>query len=93
MQADHSYITILSEFPPITKQFSKSIAIKHDVVHYITITGTSCNSKQRRLPPDKLAIAKSEFKIMIELGICRTSSSSWSSTLHLMEKADGAWRL
>jgi len=92
IQKSHPYASILSEFPLITKPFSRSLAVSHDVVHYITTSGTPCSAKPRRLPPDRLEIAKREFKNMVELGICRPSSSSWASPLHLIEKADGGWR-
>ncbi|XP_008178670.1 uncharacterized protein LOC103307937 [Acyrthosiphon pisum] len=92
VQANHPYASILAQFPLITKPFSRTSNINHDVVHYITTNGAPCNSKPRRLPPDRLAIAKSEFKNMVDLGICRPSSSSWSSPLHLVRKADSSWR-
>lgn len=92
VQIDHPYAAILSKFPSITKPFSKSVAINHDVLHYITTNGAPVSSKPRRLPPDRLTIAKSEFKSMIDEGICRPSSSSWSSPLHLVKKTGGGWR-
>jgi hypothetical protein len=91
VQTSNPYANILTDFPAITKPFSKSLAVNHDVLHYITTTGTPCISKSRRLPPDRLAIAKSEFRNMVEIGIFRPSSSSWSSPLHLV-KTDGGWR-
>lgn len=92
VQTSHSYANILTDFPAITKPFSKSLTVNHDVLHYITTTGTPCNSKPRRLPPDRLVIAKSEFRNIVEIGICRPSNSSWSRPLHLVKKADGGWR-
>ncbi|TGZ54618.1 hypothetical protein DBV15_12249, partial [Temnothorax longispinosus] len=49
--------------------------------------------RPRRLPPDKLAAAKAEFKRLVELGICRPSSSPWSSPIHLVRKKNGEWRV
>lgn len=46
----------------------------------------------RRLEPDKLAAAKSEFELMMKAGICRPSSSCWASPLHLVKKPDGSYR-
>ena len=50
------------------------------------------SSRTRRLPPECLAVAKSEFDHMLELGIVRPSSSSWSSALHMVPKKSGDWR-
>jgi cleavage and polyadenylation specificity factor subunit 1 len=44
------------------------------------------------LPPDKLKLAKEEFRKMEEMGIVRRSLSNWSSTLHMVPKAGGSWR-
>ena len=47
---------------------------------------------RRRLPPDRLAAAKTEFEHMMDMGIIRPSSSSWSSPLHMVRKPSGDWR-
>jgi hypothetical protein len=49
-------------------------------------------SKPRRLAPDKLAVAQSEFEFLVKSGIARRSSSPWSSPLHMVPKSDGSWR-
>ena len=49
-------------------------------------------TKARRLPPEKLNIAKSEFKTMLELGIIQRSSSPFSLPLHVAPKPGGGWR-
>lgn len=46
----------------------------------------------RRLEPEKLRAAKAEFIQMLELGIIRTSKSSWASALHLVPKSSENWR-
>ncbi|XP_039970042.1 uncharacterized protein LOC120781945 [Bactrocera tryoni] len=49
-------------------------------------------SRPRRLSPEKLTAARAEFDYLLKLGICRPSSSNWSSPLHMVRKADGTWR-
>jgi cleavage and polyadenylation specificity factor subunit 1 len=89
---DRTYADILAEFPEIlTPTFSSSTA-RHGVEHFIPTTGAPIHSRARRLPPDKLAIAKQEFKHMQDLGIIRRSSSQWSSPLHMVPKKSGSWR-
>lgn len=60
----------------------------------ITLTeGQPVLSKPRRLPPDKLEMAKQEFQYFLEQGICRPSSSPWASPLYMVKKKYCAWRL
>jgi len=42
---------------------------------------------------EKLAIAKREFQKMLDLGIVRSSKSSWASPLHIVPKGKEEWRL
>lgn len=46
----------------------------------------------RRLPPDKKEQAKTEFQNMMDLGICRPSSSAWAIPLHIVSKKNGEIR-
>lgn len=50
------------------------------------------HARARRLPPDKLALAKAEFDRMEAMGIIRRSSSPWASPLHMVPKQSGGWR-
>ena len=84
---------LLSEFPSITQPCGPETPIKHDITHHITTTGPPVSSRTRRLAPERLEIARKEFQHMLELGIIRPSSSSWSSPLHLVpKKTPGDWR-
>ena len=65
---------------------------KHSVEHFITTKGPPVHAHTRRLPPDKLALAKAEFDRMKAMGIIRRSSSPWASPLHIVPKASGDWR-
>ena len=88
----NSYEAILSDFPSLTKPYNKEQPIKHDVTHHIKTTDPPVSSHTRRLSPQRLKIACQEFGHMIQLGIIRSSSSSWSSPLHMLpKKAPGNW--
>ena len=50
------------------------------------------SARPRRLSPEKLKIAHQEFDHMLQDGIVRPSSSSWSSPLHMVPKKNpGDW--
>jgi hypothetical protein len=49
-------------------------------------------AKSRRLNPEKLQIAKAEFKRLESAGIVRRSKSPWASPLHMVPKKDGSWQ-
>ncbi|CAB0015814.1 unnamed protein product [Nesidiocoris tenuis] len=66
--------------------------IQPKVFHHIVTTGPPCFARPRRLAPDKLRVAKDEFEYMLQMGICRPSSSPWASPLHLARKKTGDWR-
>ena len=65
---------------------------KHGVDLFIPTKGPPVHARARRLPPDKLQIAKEEFRKMEEMGIIRRSNSQWSSPLHMVPKSSGDWR-
>ena len=81
--------SLLSAFPSLTKPYSSSIPVKRSVSHHLS---TRVHRRARHLPPDKLADAKAEFQHMLDIGIIRPSSSSWSSPLHMVKKSSGDWR-
>ncbi|UYV82642.1 hypothetical protein LAZ67_22000318 [Cordylochernes scorpioides] len=58
-----------------------------------TIKSIPVHSKARQLDPKRLAIAKQEFKFMLENDIIRPSKSHWASPLHMVAKKDGSFRL
>ncbi|XP_024875525.1 uncharacterized protein LOC112456938 [Temnothorax curvispinosus] len=88
-----NFANILLEFPEITGVSQLIPFGTRDVEHHILTSGLPVTERPRRLPPDKLAAAKAEFKRFVELGICRPSSSPWSSPIHLVRKKNGEWRV
>ena len=84
--------TLLQQFPELTTPNFDSQINKHGVEHHIVTTGRPVHAKPRRLDPAKLAMAKSEFLKMEEMGIIQRSQSPWSSPLHMVPKSDGQWR-
>ena len=91
LSSSNPFHSLLLDFPELTLSFIDT-PIKHDVVHHIVTSGPPVSSRTRQLPPERLTVAKSEFDHMLELGIIRPSSSSWSSALHMVPKKSGDWR-
>lgn len=88
-----TFASILSDYPELTKPNNFELPVRHTVTHHIVTTGPPVFSKPRRLAGDRLATARREFEHMLQLGIIRPSSSSWSSALHMVPKRDpGDWR-
>ncbi len=93
MDSNNPYYSLLSEFPALTQACVADRPIKHDIVHHIETTGPPVSARSRRLAPECLCIAREEFDHMLELGIIRPSSRSWSSALHMVPKrTPGDWR-
>ena len=89
----NEYEAILADFPAVTRPCNNEQPIKHNVTHHITTTGPPVTARTRRLPPERLAIARKEFDHMLALGIVRPSSSNWASPLHMVpKKTPGDWR-
>ena len=64
---------------------------KHGVECHIKTMATHPHST-KVIDADKLETAKKYLKMMCAAGICRRSSSPWSSVLHTVPKKDGTWR-
>lgn len=87
------YGELLRCFSNLTQEPNYELPIKHNIVHRIVTEGQLPFSRSRRLDPEKHRIAKDEFEYMNSLGLCRQSSSSVSSPLHLVPKRDSNdWR-
>ncbi|GBM79585.1 hypothetical protein AVEN_11396-1 [Araneus ventricosus] len=83
---DTIYHKLLKDFPSITKLPNPNQPIKHTTVHHIVTKGPPVAAKPRRLAPDRLKIAKSEFQNMMHLGHLRPSKSNYVSPLHMVPK-------
>lgn len=90
--SDHPFRELLAEFKEVTLPTMIKTAVQHDVTHHIQTKGPPVANKCRRMAPDKVSAAKKEFQVMIDLGICRPSSSCWASPLHCVPKKSGDWR-
>ena len=89
----HENVSALhSEFQDILAPTFSNPPARHRVVHYIPTDGPPIHSRARRLPPEKLAIARDEFSAMEEMGIIWRSTSQWTSPLHMVPKQSGSWR-
>ena len=86
------YQHLLAEFPGLTRPTFSATTTKHGVEHHIETRGPPIYARARRLNPDRLAVARSEFANMERLGIIRHSDSPWASPLHIVPKPDGGWR-
>lgn len=86
------YYHLLKEYIDITKTLPRKVDA-HQIQHHILTRGPPIAERARRLPPEKFKIAKAEFDIMIQEGLCQPSSSPWASPLHMVPKKNGEWRL
>jgi len=92
-QHPNDFHALLSEFPELLQPQCGEQPVKHDITHHIVTTGPPIKARTRRLSPERLKIARQEFEHMLQQGIIRPSSSSWSSPLHMVpKKSPGDWR-
>ena len=92
-QHSAEYDALLAEFPAVTKPCLPPQTVKHNVTHHINTTGPPTYARARRLPPDRLRIARQEFEHMLDQEIIQPSNSQWSSPLHMVpKKTPGDWR-
>ena len=88
----NSFEKLLQKFPDIQTPHFEPQMNKHGVEHYTITESPPTHSRPRRLPADKLSVAKDEFQKLEQAGIVRRSNSPWSSPLHIVPKASGGWR-
>jgi hypothetical protein len=84
---------LLKKFPSILRTGDVMPTPTHGVKHHIqTGSHPPAFTKSRRLDPEKLEIAKAEFKHLESADIVHHSTSPWASPLHMVPKKDGSWR-
>lgn len=83
---------LLMDHPALLRPTFSGSLPAHGIQHYIQTTGPPVHARARRLPPEKLAVARREFDQMEQMGIVRRCNSPWSSPLHVAPKSDGGWR-
>ena len=89
IHAKNEYATLLQEFPSFTESLLQWPTTPRVVFHHIETTGPPVYARPRRLPPDKLLVAKAEFDSLLRDGIVQPSKSCWASPLHMVPKPSG----
>ncbi len=85
--------TLLQQFPSILCTGNVKPTPNYGVEHHIhTGSHPPVFAKSCHLDPEKLQIAKAEFKRLESPGIVCRSKSSWASPLHTVPKKDGSWQ-
>lgn len=92
INSDRFTMQLVKKFPQVFSAPNYMAPIVHSVVHRIDTRGPLPSCTPRRLPPDRLKIAKKEFEEMVRLGICRPSNSECSSALLMVPKPNDQWR-
>ena len=83
------YADLMAQFPQLSKPNFSQHLTAHGVKYYIKTEGPPLHSRARRLAPDRLLVAKEEFRKMEDMGIIRRSNSPWASPLHMVQKQSG----
>ena len=89
------YAEILKSFPNLVAPSNILFLppVTNNIRHHLLTKGPPTSYRPRRLSPAQLKIAKEEFRLMMQLGICRPSSSPWAASLHMVPKDGGSWRV
>ncbi|XP_044574071.1 uncharacterized protein LOC123258266 [Drosophila ananassae] len=87
----NQYARLLHDYHDLATINSNRLPAKSEVTNFIP-TNAHYHAHARRLAPDKLKAAQTEFSYLIKKGICRPSKSNLSSPLHLVKKANEEWR-
>jgi hypothetical protein len=83
---------VLTEFEDVFAENPKKPALMNIAVHVIETSGQPVKQKMARVAPQIAEEIDRQVAEMLENGICRPSSSPWSSRVILVKKKDGSWR-
>ena len=92
-QLENPFYKLLDSHPKILTPSFTTKQPDHGVKHHIPTEGPPCQSRPRRLAPDRLAIAKEEIEKLVKLGVCHRGKSEWASPLMVAPKPGGGWRV
>ena len=70
-----AYHDVLNQYSSVFRATPKLPPVTDATQHHIVTRGPPAFAKARRLPPDRLRVARAEFEHMLELGIIRPSGS------------------
>ncbi len=89
------FTKLLAEFPGLTQPtVRRPCKFIHSTTHVIETTGPPVYARARRLPPDKLKVAKANIEELLQSGDLQLSKSPWASPIHLTpKKGPEKWRL
>ena len=83
---------LMKKCPTLTTPLKHTGYIHHTTKPCHTTTRPHTYASLSRLRPEKYKIVKDELQHILQLGIIRPSSSSYSSSLHMVPKSDpGTW--
>ena len=74
------FTALLADYPEVLTPTFSNERVKHNVEHFITTEGPPIHGHRRRLPPEKLNIAREEFRVMEEMA----SSGARTANGHLL---------
>ena len=93
-QRDDPFYKLMDQYPEIQTPSFTLKDPEHGVRHHIpTGDARPCQSRARRLDPEKLAVAKAELEKLVDLGVAYRGKSEWSSPLLVTTKPCGGWRV
>ena len=86
----HPYSELLRKFPSVIGA-TEPLPVQEEqkVYHYIETKGPPVALRARKLCPERLKIAKEEFKKLCDAGLMRPSKSPWASPIHMVQKGKG----
>ncbi|GFS73431.1 transposon Ty3-G Gag-Pol polyprotein [Trichonephila clavipes] len=86
LSTDTIYHKLLKEFHLNTKLPNPNQPVQNNTVHHKIAKDLPVMAKPRRLAPDRLKIAKTEFQNMMHLGYLQSPKSNYASLLHMVSK-------